>query len=174
MRSPLPIGYVNWNQIFITIGATQMITFKIIASTSETTELKTRRHEKTYTVHECCQSDRIGYVSQLVQTFNLEGTLIKSGQKIMSFYFGFPNTCQAEKFEDFAKYKFPLLGAFETHCTSRLSKRLKSPFEVKIRNLEEIDLDLMNFFSSCIDKELAAPKVVAITLSEVKKRLSRL
>ena len=151
-----------------------MITFKIIASTSETVKLKTRTHEKTYTVHECCQSNRIGYVSQLIQTFDLQGTLIKSGQKIMSFYFGFANTAQAEKFEDFAKYKFPLLGMFETHCTSRLSKRLKSPFEVKVRNLEEIESELMIFFNKCIDRELNGSKVIEMPVAEVRKKLARL
>ena len=150
-----------------------MITFKIISSTTSTTELKTRTHEKTYTVHECIQSQRIGYVMESVRSYK-DGTLFKATQCIKSFYFGFPNCVQAERFEDFAKYKFAELDKLDSHCTSRLSKRLKSPFEVKIRNLSAIADDLMIFFCKCIDKELASPKVVDMPVEEVKKRLARL
>jgi len=150
-----------------------MISFKIIATQIEVEKLKTRTHHKTYTVHECKQSNRIGYISELIQTFNLEGTLINSTQRIKSFYFGFPNSAQAEKFEDFAKYTFPALETYGTNCESRLSKRLKSPFEVKIRNLKAISKDLFAFFGKCIDRELA-PTVVDMSKSEAKKKLARL
>ena len=151
----------------------QMISFKIIATQTEVEKLKTRTHHKTYSVHECKQSNRIGYVSEIIQTFDLEGTLVKASQSIKSFYFGFPNSAQAEKFEDFAKYKFPALETYGTNCEARLSKRLKSPFEVKIRNLKAISDDLFAFFSKCIDRELA-PTVVDIDREEVKKKLKRL
>ncbi len=137
-----------------------MISFKIIATDSEVESLKTRSHIKTYTMHECKQSDRIGYISELVQTFNLEGTLIKSSQSIKSYYFGFPNTAQAEKFAEFAKYKFPALDKYGTNCEARLAKRLKSPFEVKIRNLASIKNELSTFFGQCIDRELNSSKVI--------------
>ena len=191
MRVPLPIGLVNWNEsknrpeygeklltqdgsIFITTGDIQVITFKIIATQSETEALKTRTHHKTYSVHECCQSQRIGYVMESVQTFNLEGSLIKSSQSIKSYYFGFPNSSQADKFADFAKYKFPLLDKYGTNCESRLSKRLKSPFEVKIRNLSTLKDELATFFGQCIDKELNSAKVVEMPVAEVKRKLARL
>lgn len=137
-----------------------MISFKIIATDSHIEALKTRNHIKTYTVHECKQTDRIGYISELVQTFDLAGSLIKSTQRIKSYYFGFPNTSQAEKFADCAKYKFPELQKLDTHCEARLSKRLKSPFEVKIRNLKEIEENLHAFFCKCIDQELNGKKVI--------------
>ena len=151
-----------------------MITFKIIATQAEVIELKPRSHHKVYSVHECKQSSRIGYVSESVQSFDKEGTCFKTSQEIKSFYFGFPNSAQAERFEDFCKYKFPLLSSHTGHCESRLSKRLKSPFEVKIRNLAGISADLFNFFCQCIDKELAAPKVVEMPVAEVKRKLARL
>jgi hypothetical protein len=151
-----------------------LISFKIIATDSHIEALKTRNHIKTYTVHECKQTDRIGYISELVQTFDLAGTLIKSSQRIKSYYFGFPNTSQAEKFADCAKYKFPDLQKLDTHCEARLSKRLKSPFEVKIRNLKEIEENLHAFFFKCIDQELNGKKVVEIDVNEVKKRFARL
>ncbi|MCA6580472.1 MAG: hypothetical protein IM537_05920 [Pseudanabaena sp. M57BS1SP1A06MG] len=151
-----------------------MITFKIISSQFETEELKTRTHHKTYTLHECKQSERIGYVCESVQTFDKSGTLIKSSQEIKSFYFGFANSAQADKFADFAKYRFPLLDKYHGHCEARLSKRLKSPFEVKIRNLALISDDLFGFFGQCIDQELA-PKVVEIDRDlEMRKKVSRL
>lgn len=151
-----------------------MITFKIIATQSETEELKTRIHHKTYTVHECSQSQRIGYVMESIQTFDLQGTLIKSSQSIKSYYFGFPNSAQADKFADFARYKFADLDKYGTNCESRLSKRSKSPFEVKIRNISTIKDELAAFFGQCIDKELNGSKVVEMPLEEVKKRLARL
>lgn len=150
-----------------------MITFKIIATASETSELKTRTHEKTYTVHECCQSQRIGYVMESVRSYK-DGKLFKATQSIKSFYFGFPNSAQAERFEDFAKYKFPALASYGTNCESRLSKRLKSAFEVKIRNLSSIQNELFDFFSHCIEKELHSPKVVDMPVEEVKRKLARL
>jgi hypothetical protein len=137
-----------------------MISFKIIATDSEVETLKTRSHFKTYNVHECKQSDRIGYVSELIQTFDKEGTMIKSSQSIKSYYFGFPNTSQAEKFAEFAKYRLPELEKLDTHCEARLSKRLKSPFEVKIRNLKEIENNLHAFFCKCIDQEVNGKKVI--------------
>ncbi len=149
-----------------------MITFKIISSSTSTTDLKTRSHEKTYTVHECIQSQRIGYVMESIRSFDKDGKLFKATQCIKSFYFGFPNSVQAERFEDFAKRKFANLGSYN-NCESRLSKRLKSPFEVKIRNLSAIADDLMIFFSKCIDRELS-PKVIDMPVEEVKKRLARL
>ncbi|MFN4834344.1 MAG: hypothetical protein ACK5S8_09645 [Pseudanabaena sp.] len=136
-----------------------MISFQIIATESEIEELKTRTHHKTYSVHVCKQSERIGYVSELTQTFDKSGTAIGTKQEIKSFYFGFANSAQAEKFEGYAKYKFPLLDKYHGHCEARLSKRLKSPFEVKIRNLATIKDELHSFFCQCIDKELA-PKVL--------------
>lgn len=137
-----------------------MISFKIISTDSEVESLKTRTHHKTYTVHECKQSDRIGYVMQTVKTFDKEGTQIGSKQLIKSFYFGFPNSAQADKFADFARYKFPRLADYGTSCESRLSKRLKSPFEVKIRNLPDIKDSLFSFFTQCIDQELNSKKVI--------------
>ncbi|MCA6572112.1 MAG: hypothetical protein IM535_08395 [Pseudanabaena sp. M38BS1SP1A06MG] len=151
-----------------------MITFKVISSQFDIEELKTRTHHKNYTVHQCKQSERIGYVSEAVQTFDKQGTLIKSSQEIKSFYFGFPNSAQADKFADFAKYKFPLLDKYHGHCEARLSKRLKSPFEVKIRNLALISDDLFAFFGKCIDQELS-PKVIEIDRDlEMRKKVSRL
>ena len=149
-----------------------MITFKIIASQAELVELKTRSHHKLYSVHECKQSSRAGYVSESVQSFK-DGICFKTSNEIKSFYFGFPNSAQADKFEDFCKYKFPELSKYNGHCEARLSKRLKSPFEVKIRNLASISADLFTFFGQCIDKELS-PKVVDMPVAEVKKRLARL
>ena len=146
-----------------------MITFKIIATQFEIEQLKTRAHHKTHTLHECVQSNRLGYISEMAQTFDKEGTQIKSSQSIKSFYFGFPNTAQAEKFEDFIKYKFPDLAAYSTHCESRLSKRLKSPFEVKVRNLDKISDALFAFFCQCVDKELS-PKVLEISEYEADMR----
>lgn len=136
-----------------------MITFKIVSSQFEIEELKTRTHHKNYIVHECKQSQRIAYVSESIQTFDKQGTLIKSSQEIKSFYFGFANSAQADKFADFAKYKFPLLDKYHGHCEARLSKRLKSPFEVKIRNLALISDDLLSFFGNCIAKDIQ-PKII--------------
>ena len=150
-----------------------MITFKIIHSASEICELKSRTHEKSYSVHECVQSQRIGYVMESIRSFDKNGKLFKATQCIKSFYFGFPNCVQAERFEDFAKYKFPKLAEYGTNCESRLSKRLKSPFEVKIRNLSSISNELFSFFCKCIDQELQ-PKVVDMPLAEVKRKLARL
>ena len=151
-----------------------MITFKIISSTTSTTALKTRTHEKTYTVHECCQSQRIGYVMESVRSFDKEGTLFKATQSVVAYYFGFPNSAQADKFADFARYKFPDLDKYGTNCESRLSKRLKSPFEVKIRNLSTIKDELSVFFEQCIGKELYSPRVVEIDHDAMKKKVSRL
>jgi len=137
-----------------------LISFKIIATDTEIESLKTRDHHKTYTVHECKQSDRIGYVSELVQTFDKEGTMIKISQSIKSFYFGFPNTARAEKFAEFARYKFPALDKYGTNCEARPAKRLKSPFEVKIRNLSSVKDELATFFGQCIDQELNGNKVI--------------
>ncbi len=150
-----------------------MITFKIISSTTSTTELKTRTHEKTYTVHECCQSQRIGYVMESILSYK-DGKLFKSTQSIMSYYFGFPNSSQADRFADFARYKFQELDQYGTNCESRLSKRLKSPFEVKIRNLSTLKDELATFFGQCIDKELHGSKVVEMPVAEVKRKLARL
>lgn len=156
-----------------------LISFKIIATQIEVEQLKTRAHHKTYTVHECVQSNRIGYVMESVQTFDLDGALIKSSQSIKSYYFGFPNSVQAEKFADFARFKFADLDKYGTNCEARLSKRLKSPFEVKIRNLSTIKNDLATFFGQCLDKELSAPKVVEIDdkaaeYEALKKKVKRL
>lgn len=151
-----------------------MVTFRIISTVSDVENLKTRSHHKVYTVHECCQSQRIGYVMESVQTFDLQGSLIKSSQSIKSYYFGFPNSAQADKFADYAKYKFPDLDKYGTNCESRLSKRLKSPFEVKIRNLSNIKHELTTFFGKCIDRELNGSKVVEMPLAEVKRKLARL
>jgi len=151
-----------------------MVTFKIIASASEICELKTRTHEKSYTVHECRQSQRIGYVMESIRSFDKDGTLFKATQSIKSYYFGFPNSAQADKFCDFAKYKFPDLDKYGTNCESRLSKRLKTPFEVKIRNLSNIKNELIIFFAKCIDRELNSPKVIEMPVAEVKKALARL
>jgi len=151
-----------------------MITFKIISSTSDVENLKTRSHHKVYTVHECCQSQRIGYIMQSTQTFDLQGTLIKSSQLIKSYYFGFPNSAQADKFADFARYKFRRLEDYATSCESRLSKRLKSPFEVKIRSLPDIADELFLFFCQCIDKELHSPKVIDIDHDAMKAKVKRL
>lgn len=151
-----------------------MITFKIISSTTSTTELKTRTHEKTYTVHECCQSQRIGYVMESVRSFDKDGKLFKATQSIVSYYFGFPNSSQADRFADFARYKFQELDQYGTNCESRLSKRLKSPFEVKIRNLSTLKDELATFFGQCIDKELFSSKVVDMPVAEVKRKLARL
>lgn len=151
-----------------------MITFKIIATQAEALEMKTRTHHKTYTVHECKQSNRIGYVSEFIQTFDKDGNCFKTSNEIKSFYFGFANSVQAERFEEFCKHQFPLLANHTGHCESRLSKRLKSTFEVKIRNLAAIADVLFIFFSNCIEKELAAQKVVDMPLAEVKKKLARL
>ena len=151
-----------------------MITFKIIATQFDVVKMKTRSHHKVYSVHECEQSARIGYVSESVQSFDKEGTCFQTSNEIKSFYFGFPNSAQADKFEDFCKYKFPELSKYHGHCEARLSKRLKSPFEVKIRNLASISVDLFAFFSQCIDKELVAPKVVEMPVAEVKRKLARL
>jgi hypothetical protein len=151
-----------------------MITFKIVHSASETINLKTRSHEKTYTVHECCQSHRIGYVMESIRSFDKEGTLFKATQSIKSFYFGFPNSAQADKFEDFAKYKFPELARFGTDCEARLSKRLKTPFEVKIRNLSCIKDELSVFFSKCIEREMQ-PTVVDMPVDHdaMRKKVAR-
>lgn len=151
-----------------------MITFKIISTVSDVENLKTRSHHKVYTVHECSQSPRIGYVMESIQTFDLQGSLIKSSQCIKSFYFGFANSAQAEKFADYCKYKFADLDKYGTNCESRLSKRLKSPFEVKIRNLSTIKDELSTFFGKCIDRELNSPKVVEMPVAEVKRKLARL
>jgi hypothetical protein len=151
-----------------------MITFKIISTASDVENLKTRSHHKVYSVHECCQSARIGYVMESTKTFDLQGTLIKSSQSIKSYYFGFPNSSQADKFADYCKYKFPDLDKYGTNCESRLSKRLKSPFEVKIRNLSTLKDELATFFKQCIDKELFSSKVVNMPVAEVKRKLARL
>jgi len=154
-----------------------MISFKIIATQIDVEQLKTRSHHKTYTVHQCSQSERIGYVSELIQTFNNEGTMTKTSQSIKSFYFGFPNSAQAEKFADFARYKFSALDAFGTNCEARLSKRLKSPFEVKIRNLKAISDDLFAFFSKCVDQEINGKKVVDLPQVDheaMRKKVKRL
>jgi len=154
-----------------------MISFKIISTDSEVESLKTRSHHKTYTVHECKQTERIGYISELVQTFDLAGTMIKSNQRITSYYFGFPNTSQAEKFADCAKYKFAELQKLDTHCEARLSKRLKSPFEVKIRNLKEIEDNLHVFFCKCIDQEVNGKKVIDLPQVDheaMRKKVNRL
>jgi hypothetical protein len=156
-----------------------MITFKIISTTEEAVELKTRKHFKLYQVHECIQTPRAGYVSETIKTFDLSGTEIGTKQEIKSFYFGFANTAQAEKFADFARYKFPLLDKIPTHCEARLSKRLASPFEVKIRNLSMISGDLLAFFGNAIQKEIDSPKVVEIDdkaaeYEALKKKVKRL
>lgn len=156
-----------------------MITFKIIATTEEIVELKTRKHFKLYQVHECIQTPRAGYVSETIKTFDLEGTEIGTKQEIKSFYFGFANTAQAERFADYAKYKFPLLDKVSTHCEARLSKRLASPFEVKIRNLAVISGDLLAFFGNAIQKEIDSPKVAEIADKQseheaLKKKMKRL
>lgn len=161
------------NQIFITKEIPIMITFKVIATQVEVVEMKTRSHHKIYSVHECKKSSRIGYVSESVQSFDKDGNCFKTSNEIKSFYFGFPNSSQAERFEDYCKYQFPLLASHTGHCESRLAKRLKSPFEVKIRNLNAIADVLFIFFSKCIDKELA-PKVIDMPVAEVKKKLARL
>jgi hypothetical protein len=151
-----------------------MITFKIIATTEELVELKTRKHFKLYQVHECKQTDRAGYVSESIKTFDKEGSAIGSKQQIKSFYFGFANTAQAEKFADYAKYKFPLLDKVPSNCEARLSKRLRSPFEVKIRNLAMISDDLIAFFGNAIQKELDRPKVTEIDHEAMKAKVKRL
>jgi hypothetical protein len=109
-----------------------------------------------------------------IQTFDLQGALIKSAQSIKSYYFGFPNSSQADRFADFARYKFQELDQYGTNCESRLSKRLKSPFEVKIRNLSTLQDELATFFGQCIDKELNGSKVVEMPVAETKKKLARL
>ena len=156
-----------------------MISFQIIATTEEVVELKTRKHFKVYQVHICKQTPRAGYVSETIKTFDLEGTVISAKQEIKSFYFGFANSAQAEKFADFARYKFPLLDKIPTHCEARLSKRLASPFEVKIRNLTVISGDLLAFFGNAIQKEIDSPKVAEIADKQseheaLKKKMKRL
>jgi hypothetical protein len=110
---------------------------------------------------------------ETIKTFDLQGTLVKSSQSIKSYYFGFPNSAQADKFADYCKYKFPDLDKYGTNCESRLSKRLKSPFEVKIRNLSTIKDQLATFFSKCLNQELNSPKVIDMPV-EVKRKLARL
>ena len=148
--------------------------FKTSSTDWEVEQLKTRRHEREFSMYESLNG-RIGYVLETTQTFDLNFNLLNTKRIVRSWYFGFANSAQADRFEDWAKHKFSILDAidFDSHCEARLSKRLATPFEVKIRNLEAISKDLEALAIDCLARD-AAPKVAEMPVAEVKRKLARL
>lgn len=152
----------------------------ILCNESEEVEtLKTRTHKHKYKFYVCAQTDRIGILSEALETtINGKEPKLVYGSKPKSYYFGFANFPQAEKFEEFCKMKFPALDAYSGHCVSRLSQRLTAhPVEVKIRALDAIADELDQFFKDCLAKALA-PKVVEIDpvakYEALKRKVARL
>ena len=111
--------------------------------------MKTRIKNKLYRffVH-----DRVGYLKEDINVFDKLGTQIDCKENIKSMYFGFDFEYQADAFESYCLRTFPELSSFSSHCLVRESKRLPYPFEVKVRNLKDIEEKLLNLLEKCLMK----------------------